>query len=146
MWLQYDFGDGPVIEGVKVVLFCAWLAWSRFRVVIPLGDRTLPSVIAALDTTFRTIGGVPTYVLTDNEKTVTDYHLCGIAVRNESAVAVSRYYGVSIVTCVPYDPESKGWATDCTSYLDVWEDVVSMRFGHRRRWCRTHPAARRRAA
>lgn len=108
MWLQYDFGDGPVVSGAKVVLFCAWLAWSRFRVIIPLGDRTLPSVIAALDQTFRLIGGVPTYLLTDNEKTVTDYHLCGIAVRNESAVALSRYYGVSIVTCVPYDPESKG--------------------------------------
>jgi len=23
MWLQYDFGDGPVIEGRKTVLFCA---------------------------------------------------------------------------------------------------------------------------
>lgn len=30
LWLQYDFGDGPVIDGVKTVLFCAWLAWSRF--------------------------------------------------------------------------------------------------------------------
>jgi transposase len=108
MWLQYDFGDGPVVAGVKVVLFCAWLAWSRFRVIIPMGDRTWPSVVAALDQTFRRVGGVPTYALTDNEKTVTDYHLCGIAVRNESAMALSRYYGVSIVTCVPYDPESKG--------------------------------------
>ena len=58
MWLQYDFGSGPVIDGVKVILFCAWLAWSRFRVIIPLGDRSLPSVIAALDQTFRLIGGV----------------------------------------------------------------------------------------
>ena len=33
---------------------------------------------------------------------------CDVSVRNESAVAISRYYGVSIVTCVPYDPESKG--------------------------------------
>ena len=29
LWLQYDFGDGPVIDGRKTVLFCAWLAWSR---------------------------------------------------------------------------------------------------------------------
>ena len=43
MWLQYDFGDGPVIDGVKTVLFVAWLAWSRFRVVIALRDRTLPT-------------------------------------------------------------------------------------------------------
>jgi len=108
MWLQYDFGAGPVVGGTAVVLFCAWLAWSRFRVIIALGDRSLPSVIAALDTTFRLLGGAPTYVLTDNEKTVTDYHLCGIAVRNEAALAVSRYYGITIATCVPFDPESKG--------------------------------------
>src|SRR5690606_37116636 len=31
LWLQYDFGDGPLVDGVKVVLFVAWLAFSRFR-------------------------------------------------------------------------------------------------------------------
>jgi len=108
LWLQYDFGDGPVVDGAKTVLFCAWLAWSRFRVILALTDRTMPSVVAALDATFRHIGGASTYVLTDNEKTVTDRHIAGIAVRNESMVAVSHYYGVTICTCVPYDPESKG--------------------------------------
>lgn len=107
-WLQYDFGAGPVIEGVSVILFCAWLAWSRFRVIIPLSDKSLPSVIAALDRCFRTCGGAPTYVLTDNERTVTDRHIAGIAVRNRTAVDVSRYYGITIATCVPFDPESKG--------------------------------------
>lgn len=107
-WLQYDFGAGPVIDGVAVILFCAWLAWSRFRVIIPLSDKSLPSVIAALDRTFRLAGGAPTYVLTDNEKTVTDRHIAGIAVRNRTAVDVARYYGVTIATCVPFDPESKG--------------------------------------
>jgi len=48
-WLQYDFGDGPVIGEEKTVLFVAWLAWSRFRVVIVLRDRTAPTVFAALD-------------------------------------------------------------------------------------------------
>src|SRR5271165_946844 len=65
MWLQYDFGDGPVVDGAKTVLFCAWLAWSRFRVVLALHDRTMSSVVAALDTTFRSIGGASTYVLPD---------------------------------------------------------------------------------
>ena len=98
----------PIVDGAKTVLFCAWLAWSRFRVIIPIVDRTMPSVVAALDQTFRLIGGASTYVLTDNEKTVTDRHIAGIAVRNETMVAVSNYYGVTICTCVPYDPESKG--------------------------------------
>jgi hypothetical protein len=108
--LQWDYAAGPVVEGRRVVLFCAWLAWSRFRVVVPLRDRTMPSVIAALDATFRVIGGAPTFALTDNEKTVTDRHIAGIAVRNPQIVAVARYYGLTVATCVPADPESKGGA------------------------------------
>src|ERR1035437_7120582 len=73
-WLQYDFGDGPVIDGVKTTLFCAWLAWSRFRVVLAIRDKTSPSVMAALDV-LRRLGGAPTYLLTDNEKTVTTEHV-----------------------------------------------------------------------
>lgn len=108
MWLQYDYGDGPVIDGVKTVLFVAWLAWSRFRVVLPLRDKTMPSVFAALDLTFRRLGGVPTYVLTDNEKTVTVEHIAGIPVRNPQLVAFAEHYAVTVHTCVPADPASKG--------------------------------------
>ena len=108
MWLQYDFGDGPVIDGVKTVLFIAWLAWSRFRVVVALRDRTAPSVFAALDRTLRLIGGAPTYVLTDNEKTVTVSHVAGVPVRNQQTVAFARHYGVTVLTCQPADPASKG--------------------------------------
>jgi transposase len=108
MWLQYDFGDGPRIDGVKTVLFVAWLAWCRFRVVIALRDRTQPSVIAALDRTFRLLGGVPTYVLTDNEKTVTTEHVAGVPVRNRETVSFGRHYGVTVLTCQPADPASKG--------------------------------------
>jgi transposase len=108
LWLQWDYGEGPVIDGRKSVLFCAWLAWSRFRVIIPLPDRTLPSVVAALDRTFRILGGAPTYLLTDNEKTVTDRHVARLPVRNPRMVSAAVYYGVSIRTCVPADPESKG--------------------------------------
>jgi len=35
------------------VLFCAWLAWSRFRVVLPLWDRTQASVVMGLDRALR---------------------------------------------------------------------------------------------
>ena len=110
MWLQYDYGDGPVIDGVKTVLFVAWLAWSRFRVVLPIRDKTMPSVFAALDVTFRRLGGVPTYVLTDNEKTVTREHIAGVPVRNPQLVAFAEHYSVTVHTCVPADPASKGGA------------------------------------
>ena len=108
LWLQWDYGDGPEVAGVRAVLFCAWLAWSRFRVVVPLRDKTLPSVVIGLDRTLRVLNGVPTYALTDNEKTVTVEHVCGIAVRNATIVGVSRHYGLTIQTCEPADPQSKG--------------------------------------
>src|SRR5947199_8569209 len=106
--MQWDYGDGPPVAGRSTVLFCAWLAWSRFRVVVPLWDRTMASVVMALDRASRCFGGAPTYALTDNERTVSVDQVCGIAVRNPQIVSVARHYGLSIATCVPADPESKG--------------------------------------
>lgn len=108
MWAQWDWGEGPRIGGRRTSLFCAWLAWSRHRVIIPTWDRTLPTLIGCLDRSMRTWGGVPTYWLTDNEKTVTVDHVAGIAIRNPRIVAAAGHYGVTVATCVPYDPESKG--------------------------------------
>lgn len=61
-----------------------------------------------MDRTFRAVGGAPTYLLTDNEKTVTTRHVAGLAVRNRETLGVAHYYGVSVHTCVVADPESKG--------------------------------------
>jgi transposase len=108
LWMQWDYGDGPEVAGRSTVLFCAWLAWSRFRVVVPLWDRRMPSVVMALDRALRRFGGAPTYALTDNERTVSVDQICGIAVRNPQIVSVGRHYGLTIATCVPADPESKG--------------------------------------
>ena len=108
MWAQWDWGAGPVISGRRTNLFCAWLAWSRFRVVIATWDRTLPTVIGCVDRAMRAFGGAPTYWLTDNERTVTIDHIAGIAVRHPEMVAVGGHYGITVATCVPADPESKG--------------------------------------
>ncbi|MBF6163137.1 IS21 family transposase [Nocardia cyriacigeorgica] len=108
LWLQWDWGVGPVIDGRRTQLWCAWLAWSRFRVVIPVMDKTLPTVVSCLDATLRRVGGVPTYALTDNEKTVSVTHIAGVAVRHPEIVEVGRHYGLTIRTCVPADPQTKG--------------------------------------
>jgi len=108
MWAQWDWGHGPTIRGRVTNLFCAWLAWCRHRVVIPTWDRTLPTVIACVDRSMRCWGGAPTYWLTDNERTVTIDHVAGIAVRHPQIVAAGLHYGVTVATCVPADPESKG--------------------------------------
>jgi transposase len=108
LWLQFDWGDGPRVGGRKTYLFCAWLAWSRFRVVIPVWDQTMGTLIACLDAALRQVGGVPAYLLGDNAKTVTVEHVAGVAVRHPTVVAAGRHYGATVQSCVPFDPESKG--------------------------------------
>jgi hypothetical protein len=52
LWLQWDYGDGPVIDGRKTVLFCAWLAWSHledWRLVAALWQLTSQQTVT--DTT-----------------------------------------------------------------------------------------------
>ena len=108
MWLQWDWGDGPQIGGRKTQLFAAWLAWSRFRVVIPVWDQQLGTLTWCIDQALRAVGGAPTYLLTDNARTVTMDHVAGIPVRHPEMVALGRHYGCKVETCVPFDPESKG--------------------------------------
>jgi hypothetical protein len=94
--------------------------------------------VIGLDRTVRRFDGVPTYALTDNEKTVTVEHVCGIAVRNPMIVEVSRHYGLTIATCEPADPQSRGGSeatvrvakadlvpTD-QNLLDEYEDFVAL--------------------
>jgi transposase len=108
MWAQWDWGHGPRVAGRQSHLWCGWLAWSRFRVVIPTWDKTLPTVISCLDRAMGVFDGCPTYWLTDNERTVTTDHVAGIPVRHPVIVAAGHHYGVTIATCVVADPETKG--------------------------------------
>lgn len=78
--------------------------------VFPTWDRTMPTLIGCLDRSMRVWGGAPTYWLTDNERTVTMDHVAGIAVRHPAMVAIGGHYGITVATCVPADPESKGGA------------------------------------
>jgi transposase len=137
LWLQFDWGTGPVVPGPDgrgrpTLLFCAWLAWSRFRVVIPTWDRKLGTLLACLDATLRRLGGVPTYALTDNEKTVTVDHVAGVPVRHPMIVAAGRHYGIQVHTCVPFDPESKGGseATVRIAKADLVPTEANLRAGY----------------
>jgi transposase len=133
LWMQFDWGEGPAVAGMRTQLWCAWLAWCRFRVVLAAVDKTLPTLLACLDQTLRRFGGVPTYVLTDNEKTVTVEHIATIPVRHPQIVAAARHYGLTIATCVPADPESKGGseATVRIAKRDLLPTQVNLRSAYR---------------
>lgn len=107
-WAQYDWADGPRVAGSKSYLFCAHLSFSRYRVVIPTRNKRIETLIACLDRSMRAFGGAPSYWLTDNERTVTAGHVASLPVRNRLTADFARHYGVTIATCVPRDPQSKG--------------------------------------
>ncbi|MFH8365937.1 IS21 family transposase [Streptomyces sp. NPDC018031] len=105
LWLQFDWADGPLLpapDGTRrrTALFCAWLAWSRFRVVIPCRDRTLPTLVCCLDTTLRRLGGAPTHLLTRPRRDV--------GIRHPDLVRAAGHYGVQVRVCAPYDPRRPG--------------------------------------
>jgi transposase len=137
LWLQFDWGAGPVVFAPdgrprSTWLFCAWLAWSRFRVVVPTWDRRMGTLLSCLDATFRRCGGVPAFALTDNEKTVTVEHVAGVPVRHPMIVAAARHYGLTVHTCVPFDPESKGGseATVRIAKADLVPTSANLRSGY----------------
>lgn len=60
LWLRWEWAEGPHVNRRRTSLWCAWLAtWSRFRVVLAVFDRTLPTTVASMDATLRRLGGVP---------------------------------------------------------------------------------------
>jgi Mu transposase, C-terminal domain len=132
LWMQFDWGEGPRIAGRRTSLFCVWLAWSRFRVVIPVWDQTMGGLIACIDATLRRIGGVPAYLLGDNAKTVTVEHIAGVAVRHPTVVAAGRHYGATVHSCEPFDPESKGGveATVRIAKADLVPTETNLRSGY----------------
>jgi transposase len=133
MWLQFDWAKGPDVDGRPTLLFCAWLAWSRYRVVLPTWDRTLGSLLACIDATLRAMGGVPTYLLTDNERTVTVDRIAGVPVRHPEVVAAGRHYGATVLACTPFDPETKGGAeaTVRIAKADLVPTDTNLRPAHR---------------
>jgi transposase len=122
LWLQFDWGEGPRIGSRRTSLFCGWLAWCRFRVVIPTWDKTLGTLLACIDQTLRRVGGVPTYLLSDNERTLTVDRVAGVAVRHPLIVAAGNHYGCVVNTCEPADPQSKG-GSEATVKIAKWDLV-----------------------
>jgi hypothetical protein len=76
---------------------------------------------------------VPAYALTDNERTVTADHVARIPVRNPEIIEVAWHYGMTIRTCIPADPESKGGSevTVCIVKADLVPTNVNLLPGYR---------------
>jgi hypothetical protein len=106
MWMQYDFGRRSARE------WCCHAVVLRVAGVVAVpGGAGVAGQDAAVGDGGDRCGAAHlrwSYGLTDNEKTVTREHGAGIAVRNRQMLDFSRHYGLTIATCVPADPATKG--------------------------------------
>ncbi len=89
-------------------LFCAVLAWSRYRFVRVAADQKRETTLALLAECFEELGGVPAVVLSDRMACLRAGVVANAVVPHREYVAFAAHYGFRPDFCEAADPESKG--------------------------------------
>lgn len=109
--LLIDWGAG---DGRHV--FCAVLAWSRFRFVRFAGDERANTTFELLAECFEVLGGVPKVVLADRMGCLKGGVVANVVVPTPAYVRFATHYGFRPDFCEAADPESKGMAENLVGY------------------------------
>jgi hypothetical protein len=118
----YDERLGVV--AFEAELFVAVLGASSYLYAEAVRSQELLHWVTAHCHAFEAIGGCPAIVVCDNLRSgVTKAHRYEPDV-NATYQEMAAHYNVAIIPARSYKPRDKACATDCTSWLDVWEDVV----------------------
>jgi Mu transposase, C-terminal domain len=106
--------DWGVEAGLHV--FCAVLAWSRFRFVRFAADEKAASTFALLAECFETLGGVPKTVLADRMGCLKSGVVANVVVPTPDYVRFATHYRFRPDFCEAADPESKGMVEHLVGY------------------------------
>ena len=110
--LVFDWGEiGPLF------VFCAVLAWSRFRFVYFSDNLGAESTMAALAQCMETIGGVPKTLLTDRMGCLKGGTVAGVVIPTPAYVRFVTHYGTRPDFCEGADPASKGIVENLVGYV-----------------------------
>lgn len=110
--LAFDWGEiGPLF------VFCAVLAWSRWRFVFFTDNLGSDATLAALAACFEELGGVPKTALTDRMGCLKGGTVAGVVVPTADYVRFATHYGFRPDFCEGQDPESKGLAENLVGYV-----------------------------
>ncbi len=110
--LVFDWGEiGPLF------VFCAVLAWSRFRFVCFADNLGAETTMAALAQCMETIGGVPKTLLTDRMGCLKGGTVAGLVIPTPDYVRFVTHYGCRPDFCEGADPESKGLVENLVGYV-----------------------------
>ena len=107
--------DWGVEAGLHV--FCAVLAWSRFRFVRFAADEKAATTFALLAECFETLGGVPKTVLADRMGCLKSGVVANVVVPTPDYVRFATHYGFRPDFCEAADPESKGMVEHLVGYV-----------------------------
>lgn len=144
--LAIDWGEQQ-LAGRKVLVFCAVLAWSRFRFVRFATDQQQATTLAMLAECFDVLGGVPKIVLADRMGCLKGGVVANMVVPTPDYVRFAAHYGFRPDFCHPEDPESKGIVENLVGYAkhdlvtplelddDPWAGGMAALNGHAAGWC-----------
>jgi transposase len=106
--------DWGVQDGLHV--FCAVLAWSRFRFVRFARDETAVTTLSLLAECFEVLGGVPKTVLADRMGCLKGGVVANLVVPAPDYVRFAAHYRFRPDFCEAADPESKGMVENLVGY------------------------------
>jgi len=109
--LVFDWGEE---DGLDV--FCAVLAWSRWRFVRFAHAQDQATTLALLAECFEAMGGVPGVALTDRMGCLKGGVVANVVVPAPGYVAFAAHYGFVPDFCEAGDPESKGVVEHLVGY------------------------------
>jgi len=110
--LVIDWGEiGPLF------VFCAVLAWSRWRFVFFADNLRADTTFTALAACFEALGGVPATVLSDRMGCLKGGTVAGVVVPTADYVRFAGHYGFRPDFCEGQDPESKGIVENLVGYV-----------------------------
>jgi transposase len=113
--LAIDWGE-EIVAGRKVHVFCAVLAWSRFRFVRFAADEQQAATLGLLAECFEVLGGVPKVVLADRMGCLKGGVVANVVVPSPDYVRFATHYRFRPDFCHAADPESKGIVENLVGY------------------------------
>jgi transposase len=97
-------------------LFCAVLAFSRWRFVAFATDQRAATTLALIAEAFGAIGGVPVRVLADRMACLKGGVVANVVIPTAEYVRLAGHYGFAPDFCHASDPESKGIVENLCGY------------------------------
>jgi transposase len=97
-------------------VFCAVLAWSRFRFVRFASDERAETTLVMLAECFEVLGGVPGTVLADRMGCLKGGVVANVVVPTPEYVRFAAHYSFKPDFCEAADPESKGIVENLVGY------------------------------